>query len=114
MVLRRLAIKYPLQTNAFNVPKANPLDIIKYWSDYLYTGGEKPSWMYIKGTKAREKKNSKYTSSEIKEYKKYYDIGNKEFDACMRFYPEETENEIGDLMKFFKEIKTGDYEQTTD
>lgn len=111
MVLRRLAIKYPLQANAFNDSKVNPMDVIRYWSDYLYTGGRAPGWIYTSGTKAKEKKHKRFSTSDIKEYKKYYNINNKDFEDCMRFFPEETEKDIEDLLKFFKETKSLSYDE---
>ena len=107
MILRRLAIAYPLQANAFNDKRVNPLDVVKYWSDFLYCG-KKPAWTYVKGVKASEedKKKGTVSNADIKKYKSYYNINDKDFEACMRFYPDETIKDIEDLMKFFKQIKS--------
>lgn len=103
MVLRKIGIKYPLQANAFNDGKVNPLDVIKYWSNFLYTGNRPPSWIY---TKVNEKKHKKFSASEIKLYKKHYDINDKDFNDCMRFFKEETEKDIEDILKFYDDLKS--------
>ena len=109
MVLRRLAIMYPLQANAFNQRKVNSLDIIRYWSDKLYTGGRPPGWIYTKGAKASESTKSKndISNADIKKYKEYYDINDKDFEASMKFFPDEVKGEIIELRNFFKNISSG-------
>ena len=109
MVLRRLAIAYPLQANAFNERKVNPMDVIRYWSDKLYYGGRPPAWVYTKGAKASEKAKSKndISNADIKKYKEYYDINDKDFEASMRFFPDEVKGEIIELRNFFKNISSG-------
>ena len=54
MVLRRLAIKYPVEANVFNDSKVNPIDVIRFFSDYLYCGVA-PKWIY---TSVKSKKTS--------------------------------------------------------
>ena len=112
MVLRRLAIQYPLQANAFNDSKVNPMNVIKYWSDKLYTGGKTPGWIYPQGTKAQEKATSKkdITNADIKKYKEYYDINDKDFEFGMKFFPEEVKKEIIELRDFFKTINSNSYD----
>ena len=104
MVLRRVAIKYPIQANLFNDGKCNPIDTIRFWGDYLYNGSYVPNWMKTSGKKSETKKRKgELTNEEIKEYKKYYNIGDKDFDAIMRFFPEETITEVQELNKYLKQ-----------
>ena len=42
MINRRIAIKFPLQAQVFNNSKTNAVDVLKSWSDFLYTGQRPP------------------------------------------------------------------------
>ena len=44
MINRRIAIKFPLQAQVFNNSKTNAVDVLKFWSDFLYTGQRPPGW----------------------------------------------------------------------
>lgn len=106
MILRRIAIKYPLQANHFNIGKCNATDVIRFWSDYLYTGSYVPSWTKVSGTKKGEKSKANkadFTKEEIKLYRKHYDISINEFDDMMRFFPNETAQEINEFKKYLKQ-----------
>ena len=60
MINRRIAIKYPLQVQVFNNSKVNPVDVLYFWSDYLYNGKFPPRWIYTAGaTKSKAKKDDK-------------------------------------------------------
>ena len=109
MVLRRLAIKYPLQANHFNDGKSNPKDVIRFWADYLYTGSYVPKWTKTSGTtKSSKNKANKedFTKDEIKLYRKHYDITEKEYDDMMRFFTEDTIEEIKAFKKYLKQKST--------
>ena len=76
MVLRRLAIKYPLQANHFNDGKSNPKDVIRFWADYLYTGSYVPKWTKTSGTtKSSKNKANKedFTKDEINSEAKLFE-----------------------------------------
>lgn len=106
MILRRLAIKYPLQANHFNDGKSNAKDVLKFWSDYLYNGSSVPRWTKTSGNKKESKikaNKSDFTKDDIKLYKKHYDVTDKEFEDLMRFFPDETSNEINELKKYLKQ-----------
>lgn len=105
MVLRRLAINYPLQAQLFNIGKCNAMDTIRFWGDYLYNGSYVPKWMMVSGKKSENAKKRKgdLTKEEIKNYKEYYDIGDKDFDAAMRFFPEDTIKEVQELNRYLKQ-----------
>ena len=60
MLNRRLAIMYPLQAQVFNRSKVNPVDVLHFWSDYLYNGKFPPRWIYTAGAaKSQAKKDDK-------------------------------------------------------
>ena len=106
MVLRRLAIKYPLQANHFNDGKSNPKDVIRFWSDYLYTGSYVPGWTKTSGTgKSSKNKANKdeFTKDDIKMYCKNYDISEKEYTDMMRFFPDDTVEEMKAFKKYLKQ-----------
>lgn len=113
MLLRRIAIKYPMQANHFNDGKSNATDIIRFWSEYLYTGSFIPKWTKVSGTKKGEKSKANkadFTKEDIKMYQKHYDITSKEFDDMMRFFPDETAQEINDFKKYLKQKTTKEYD----
>lgn len=106
MMLRRLAIKYPLQANHFNDGKSNAKDVFRFWSDYLYTGSFVPKWTKTSGTKkdTKSKANkSDFTKDDIKAYKKHYDLTDNMFNDMMRFFPDETSKEINELKNYIKQ-----------
>jgi len=109
MINRRIAIKYPLQAQVFNNNKINSYDVLKFWSDFLYTGQRPPGWIYTAGAvKSQAKKDSKkeISASLIKQYCNYYNYSLKDIEACMKFYPEETIKEIKDFEIFNKQLKS--------
>ena len=111
MVLRRIAIKYPLQANHFNDGKSNATDVIRFWSDYLHTGTMSPRWTKTSGSKkeAKSKSNSAdLTKDELKLYKKHYNITDSMFDDMMRFFPDDTANEMKEFKKYLKQKETKD------
>lgn len=113
MVLRRLAAKYPEQANVFNDAKVNPLDVIKFWRDYI-KGGKIPYWTKVSGQKKAKDANDKeklskvkskytFTKQELKMYKDKFWLSDKDFDDMMRFFPEDTLENVNDYINLFKE-----------
>ena len=106
MVLRRLAIKYPLQANHFNDGKSNAKDVLRFWSDYLYTGSSVPRWTKTSGSKKESKNKANkadFTKDDIKAYKQHYDLTDNQFDDMMRFYPDNTAKEINEFKRYLKQ-----------
>ena len=113
MVLRRLAIKYPVEANVFNDSKVNPLDVIRFWSDYLYCGVA-PKWIYTSVTSKKKSKDD-ITSADIKLYKTHNDITDAQFDDAMRFFHDELINEIKAERDLYKKLNScKSYEEKTD
>lgn len=105
MVLRRLAIKYPVEANVFNDSKVNPLDVIRFWSDYLYCGVA-PKWIYTSVTSKKKSKDD-ITSADIKLYKAHNDMTDAQFEDAMRFFGNELINEIKAERDFYKKLNSG-------
>jgi hypothetical protein len=105
MVLRRLAINYPLQANLFNIGKCNAMDTIRFWGDHLYNGKYIPKWMMTSGKKdeAAKKRKGELTKEEIRNYKEYYGINDKDFNDAMRFFPDDTIKEVQELNQYLKQ-----------
>lgn len=109
MINRRLAIQYPLQAQVFNNNKVNPIDVLKFWSDFLYTGRRPPGWIYTAGAnKSQAKKNekAKITPAMIKEYSLRYNISQKDVITCVRFFSEELLKEITEYEELKKQISS--------
>ena len=88
MINRRLAIQYPLQAQVFNNSKANPIDVLKFWSDFLYTGRRPPGWIYTAGAN------------------KSQNISQKDVITCIKFFSEELLNEITEYEELKKQINS--------
>lgn len=112
MINRRLAINYPLQAQCFNNSKVNASDVLKFWSDFLYTGGRVPGWVYAKGAvKSKETKNkAAYTSKDLKEYAKKYNISTRDLEFAKKMFPDELESEIVSYKKFIEQLNKIDKE----
>ena len=109
MINRRIAIKFPLQAQVFNNSKTNAVDVLKFWSDFLYTGQRPPGWIYTAGAvKSQSKKDAKkeISNSLIKQYCNYYHCSVKDVESALKFYPEEMIAEIKDFETFNKQLKT--------
>ena len=92
MINRRIAIQYPLQAQVFNNNKVYSPDVVKFWSDFLYTGKRPPKWIYTAGAaKSQAKKNekSKVTSTMIKEYSLKHNISQKEVMTALKFFTDD-------------------------
>lgn len=103
LVLRRLGMKYPEHANMFNRKGVNPLDTIKFLSDFFYTG-RAPSWIYTKkeeGTKTAKTKNE-LSNSDITEYLNFYGMSRKDFNDAMRLVPEDMIKDVKDYLSLKK------------
>lgn len=105
MINRRVAIKYPLQAQVMNNTKINPVDVVKFWSDFLYTGKRVPGWAFTKGAaKSVEEKSQKekLTPALIKFYCSHKNISQKDLAGAIRFFADELYDEIKDLEQLYK------------
>lgn len=109
MINRRLAIKYPLQAQVFNHLKINLADVVKFWSDYLYTGGRCPGWVYTPGAaKSKSKLESKHklTNSQIENYAVKHGYNKKTLRTAIDMFGDEMINEILDYEKLMKQLQS--------
>ena len=102
MVLRRLAIKYPVEANVFNDSKVNPIDVIRFWSDFLYCGSV-PKWVYTSVT-SKKKSKDEITAADIRMYKQHNDMTDAQFEDAMRFFRNELIEEIKADRDFYKKL----------
>ena len=106
MINRRLAIMYPLQAQVFNNSKVNPVDVLHFWSDYLYNGKFPPRWIYTAGAaKSQAKKDDKkeITTVQIKAFCNRYGYSMKDINSALKFFPAEIIEEIKEFNKIAKQ-----------
>lgn len=106
MINRRLAIMYPLQAQVFNNSKVNPVDVLRFWSDYLYNGKFPPRWIYTAGAaKSQAKKDDKkeITTAQIKAFCNRYGYSMKDISSALKFFPTEIVEEIKEFNKIAKQ-----------
>lgn len=110
MVLRRIAIKYPIRANLLNKSKVNAKDVIKFLSQWLYEpSGVKPSWVYTSGAKKEQEKKdatSSISKADIKDYIDYNGINRKDFESAMKLFPEELIEDVKEHVSYFKKINS--------
>jgi len=107
MINRRLAINYPLQAQVFNHNKINPKDVIKFWSDYLYTGGRCPGWIYTPGaakSKAKNESKHKITNAQIEKYAITKGINKKSIETAIELFGDKMIDEILEYEKIINNI----------
>lgn len=116
MVNRRLAIKYPLHAQAFNISKANPMDTLRAWTLFLNNWEPAPGWIYTPGSaKLKGQRDSgKIKESLKRKFAQYYQISIKDIDACMRFFPESTLKEFKEFESLLKELEKIEKNEETD
>ena len=97
-VNRRMAIKSPDIANAFNIPCINESDVIKFYSDLFYNPAKrKPGWIFTPGAKkSAEKKKAKdgLTKEQIKRYRDFYNLSQREIEEMLALIPDYTVGQI--------------------
>ncbi len=112
MVLRRLAIKYPVEMNVFNYSNVNALDTIRFLSDYLFCGSV-PKWTRTSVKSSKKKSKDDITKQDINLYKSVYDVTDSQFEDAMKFFPDELIAEVKDNRDFYKKLHNLKYETET-
>ena len=113
MVLRRLAIKYPVEMNVFNYSNVNALDTIRFLSDYLFCGSV-PKWVRTSVKSSKKKSKDDITKQDINLYKSVYDVTDSQFEDAMKFFPNELIAEVKDNRDFYKKLNNLKYEKEID
>ena len=101
MVNRTLAIKYPLQAQAFNLANINKYEAMLIWCKFLQhfeTIGKTPSFVYTRMAKGTENTSthnmSEFDSEVIVAYCKRYRLSLNDLKDMFFFFPNETYDDI--------------------
>ncbi len=93
MINRIMSISLPLQANAFNNTKIDPVSAIDYWKNTLNTKYKTtPGWFFTSTNKKEKKKE--YTPKEevVELICSKFEISNREIKELLRYYPKEFKN----------------------
>ena len=105
MVNRLMSIQYPLQAQAFNQLKIDPVATMDSWQKFLGNKYNRvPHWMYTKGTKKKKEEKEKklnIKNSTILAYTKRNNLDLKAVQDAIKYFPDESSKE---LKKFEKMI----------
>lgn len=111
MINRRVAARYPLQAQVLNNSKINPVDGVRFWSDYLSAsaGGRTPNWVYLKGVKKSQVKSDakrKVTAAQIRQFAAGRNISVKDVEQSLRFFPDDAAAEIIEYDKMMSALQS--------
>lgn len=111
MINRRIAARYPLQTQVMNNSKINPVDGVRFWSDYLSAscGGRIPNWVYLKGVKKSQAKSDarrKVTARQIFRFATGKNISVKDVEQSLVFFPDDAVAEIIEYDKMISALES--------
>lgn len=105
---RRMAIQYPMQANALQHVRINPVSTVNFWQYFIrikqkYT--KVPGWMYTKGVKKTQEVKEKISVSKsiIEEYARINKIDRKSVEDALTFYPNEMKKELQDFEKMINQ-----------
>ena len=99
MINRIMGIAFPLQANAFNSTKIDPVSVVNYWKETLNTKYKAPPGWFFTATKKKEKSNAFSPEEEVSEFIKFkYEISNREIQDLGKYFPKE-------FKEFSKSIK---------
>ena len=84
---RRFSIAHPLQAQALQHLKIDPVEVMDFWFRFLSKKYDKtPFWMYIKGVKKQEEEKQKKISvskEAMKEYMRLNRLDSKTMEAAL-------------------------------
>jgi len=99
MINRIMSISFPLQANALNNTKIDPVPVIDYWKETLNTKYKAPPGWFFTATKKKEKSIDFVPDEEVTEFiKSKYEISNREIKELGKYFPKE-------FKEFSKSIK---------
>ena len=103
MINRRMAIQHPMQAQALNGLRIDPVSAVDVWKDFLSKHYKKtPFWMYTKGIKkAKEDKEKRINipTADVVEYAKKHGYDLKSVWDALDMFPKEISSEIKDFIK---------------
>lgn len=88
MINRIMSISLPLQANAFNNTKIDPVSVIDFWKFTLNTKYKTPPlWFFTKSNK-KEKKKEYTPKEEVSDLIRFkFEISNREIKELLYYYP---------------------------
>lgn len=99
MINRIMGIAFPLQANAFNSTKIDPVSVVNYWKETLNTKYKAPPGWFFTATQKKEKSKHFSPEEEVSEFiKSRYEISNREIQDLGKYFPKE-------FKEFSKSIK---------
>jgi hypothetical protein len=107
MVNRRMAIKYPLQAQFFNISSMNKRDVVMFWNSFVYTGKKPESWVYLQGQRKSEEEQSmaknKISKETINKFCALYHINKKDVERALEFFYDDMKKELTEFEKTYLE-----------
>jgi hypothetical protein len=99
MINRMMGIAFPLQSNAFNNTKIDPVSVVDYWKETLSTKYKAPPGWFFTSTKKKEKSVSFSPEEDVSEFIRFrYEISSREIKDLGKYFPKE-------FKEFSKSIK---------
>ena len=90
MINRMMSIQYPLQANAFNHTKIDPVPVIDFWKNTLNTKYKAaPGWFFTSTSKKEKTKDYSPAESTSDFIKSKYEISDREMSELSKFFPKE-------------------------
>lgn len=99
MTRRFMSIKFPSQANLFNVMKTDPIGQAESWRMIGSKFKRVPRFIYTKVKKSTKNKEWEPNIDAVNEYLKINQIGNREFNEALKFYPDLVKKSIKSLEK---------------
>ena len=103
MINRRMSIQHPMQAQALNGLRMDPVAAVDIWQKFLSKQYSKtPFWMYTKGIKkSKEEKEKKINipSADILEFAKAFGYDPRSVRDALDMFPKEVSKEIKDFIK---------------
>jgi len=106
---RMFAIGHPLEAQALQHIKANPIYVMDIWQRLMsikFKYKQTPGWMFTKGVaknKLEKEKKTNLSEELIKEYCRVFRLDYKSVKDSLMFFHEKTVNEIKEFEKIMKQ-----------
>lgn len=93
MINRIMSISFPLQANAFNNTKIDPVSVVDYWKSTLNSKYKTPPGWFFTSTNKKEKKKDYVPKEEVSDFiRARFEISNREIKELLKYYPKEFKN----------------------
>lgn len=105
MVMRIVAIKYPLQAANFSVIGMMDNHVLDFFHSYFVkTNRSKPSWTYSKSLSRKDKKITelKLDKDSVNNWANRHNMSTKDLNFLLQFFPEEVKTEVKTFEKSLK------------